>query len=83
MKTKSKSTLTVLLIAAASPVHLTVSGIGNAMATCFEARACQAAGGQIPYVFCKCTVFSLIIHCINFAASIDKLAHAKHSMVVV
>jgi len=32
-------------IIAASPVRLTVSGMGDAMATYFEARACQAAGG--------------------------------------
>lgn len=32
-------------IIAASPVRLTVSGMGDAMATYFEARACHAAGG--------------------------------------
>lgn len=32
-------------IIAASPVRLTVSGMGDAMATYFEARACAASGG--------------------------------------
>ena len=31
-------------IIAKSPVRLTVSGMGDALATYFEARACQASG---------------------------------------